>query len=306
MKHVDGIQDQDQPAMQINHLSKKYPSFALNDISLLIPKGYITGLIGPNGAGKSTLIRSIMGMIVPDSGQIVVNGRRLRSDDASYKEEIGFVSDENIFYEYLTLNQIIRMTSPFYKRWNSTRMDQLMRMFELPGRKKLKDCSKGMKMKFSIAMAMAHDPRILILDEPTAGLDPVFRRELLQLLSDFIQDETRSILFSTHNTDDLDRIADYITFIHRGRIVFSEGKDEIIDKYVIVKGSSDLLDPDVRKQFTGLKETPYGFEALSANRESAHKLFGDSVLYERPALEDIMYYTSKGDAVHESYRSPHS
>ncbi|UNK16587.1 ABC transporter ATP-binding protein [Paenibacillus sp. N3/727] len=294
------------PAIELQGISKNYDSFQLDDVSMIVPKGYITGLIGPNGAGKSTIIKMIMGMVVPDQGEIKMNGKRYTSDTGAFKEKIGYVSDENIFYDYLTLNQIIKMTAPFYKRWNDESLRQMMKMFQLPGNKKIKDCSKGMKMKFSIALAMARDPQILILDEPTAGLDPVFRRELLDLFSEYILDESRSILFSTHNTVDLDRIADYVTFINGGHVVFSDIKDEVIDHYVVIKGSTDLLDADIRNEFVGLREVAHGFEGLSPDRNRAVDLFGDRVLYERPTLEDIMYFTSKGEKRFEKSEAIHN
>lgn len=283
------------PAIELQGINKDYGHFQLKDVSMVVPKGYITGLIGPNGAGKSTIIKMIMGMVIPDQGEIKRNGQRYISDEGSFKETIGYVSDENIFYDFLTLNEIIKMTAPFYKTWNTEHLRQMMEVFQLSGNQKMRDCSKGMKMKFAIALAMARKPQILILDEPTAGLDPVFRRDLLDLFNEYILDESRSILFSTHNTDDLDRIADYVTFINRGRVVFSDIKDEIIDRYVVVKGNPELLDADIRQEFVGIRESDHGFEGLSSDRSRAVALFGDSVFYERPTLEDIMYFTSKGE-----------
>lgn len=306
MIHPAKMEARDIPALELKGLYKSYGSFRLDGISFSIPRGYITGLIGPNGAGKSTLIKMVMGMIVPDQGEIFMCGKRISTNEGAFREDIGYVSDENIFYDFLTLGEIIRMTAPFYKRWNEPKLRQLMNIFQLPEKKRLKDCSKGMKMKFSIAMAMARDPKLLILDEPTAGLDPVFRRELLQLFAEYIQDESRTILFSTHNTDDLDRIADYVTFLNQGKVVFSDSKDDVIDRYVIVKGSSELLDADTRQHFAGLRETAHGFEALSPDREGAVKLFDDSVLYERPSLEDIMYFTSRGEGLFGQSGSIHS
>ncbi|WP_435921135.1 ABC transporter ATP-binding protein [Paenibacillus sp. DYY-L-2] len=282
-------------AVEIKGLNKSYRGgFTMSDVSFSVPKGYISGLIGPNGAGKSTIIKAIMGMIIPDSGSISVLGREGGPQNGDYKEKIGYISDENIFYEYLTMEQMKRIIAPFYTDWDEELYRKYMDLFELSPRKKIKDCSKGMKMKYSIALALSHHPSLLIMDEPTAGLDPVFRRELLDLLGDYIQEEENTILFSTHLTTDLDRVADYVTFVHRGRVEFADSKDEVLERYLIVKGGRDLLDSDIRNELVGLRETEVGFEALARDRVQAQKLFGDKVLYQQPSLEDIMYFTAKG------------
>ncbi|MDU2242595.1 MAG: ABC transporter ATP-binding protein [Paenibacillus sp.] len=284
-------------ALEVEGLVKHYGSFALSGISFTVPQGYITGLIGPNGAGKSTVIKAIMGMVLPEEGRITVLNQPVTGNEGNYKQHIGYISDENIYYEYLTMEQMKRIVAPFYDRWDDALFNKYMDLFELPKRKKIKDCSKGMKMKFAIAMALAHHPTLLIMDEPTAGLDPVFRRELLDLLADYILDENNTILFSTHLTTDLDRVADYVTFLNRGKLVFSDSKDEVLEQYVIVKGSGELLDADVRRELIGVRETAVGFEALAKGREQAYALFGSNALLERPTLEEIMYYTAKGGKV---------
>lgn len=284
-------------ALEVKGLGKNYGNFALRNLSFSVPQGYITGLIGPNGAGKSTVIKTIMGMVLPEKGRISVLGQPVSGSEGSYKQYIGYISDENIYYEYLTMEQMKRIVAPFYERWDEALFTQYMELFELPKRKKIKDCSKGMKMKFAIALALAHHPTLLIMDEPTAGLDPVFRRELLDLLAEYILDENNTILFSTHLTTDLDRVADYVTFLNRGELVFSDSKDEVLEHYVIVKGSGELLDADVRRELVGVRETAVGFEALAKDRVKARALFGDNVLLERPTLEEIMYFTAKGGQV---------
>ncbi|MGG6311243.1 ABC transporter ATP-binding protein [Paenibacillus macerans] len=281
-------------ALEVEGLVKHYGHFSLSKLSFAVPKGYITGLIGPNGAGKSTVIKAIMGMVLPEEGRITVLGKSVAGNDGNYKQQIGYISDENIFYEYLTMEQMKRVVAPFYERWDETLFTKYMELFELPKRKKIKDCSKGMKMKFAIALALSHHPSLLIMDEPTAGLDPVFRRELLDLLADYILDENNTILFSTHLTTDLDRVADYVTFLNRGELVFADSKDEVLERYVIVKGSGELLDADVRRELIGIRETAVGFEALAKDREQALSLFGVNALFERPTLEEIMYFTAKG------------
>ncbi len=285
-------------AVEVNGLSKSYSGYKMNDISFPVPRGYITGLIGPNGAGKSTIIKAIMGMVVPDEGTITVLGQNAGAMEGMYKQEIGYISDENIFYEYMSLEQMKRIIAPFYTKWDEDLYLKYMDLFELPSRKKIKDCSKGMKTKYSIALALSHHPSLLIMDEPTAGLDPVFRRELLDLLAEYILEEENTILFSTHLTTDLDRVADYVTFVNRGRLIFSDNKDEVLERYIIIKGGKELLDGDIRKEMIGLRETEVGFEGLSGNRDQAKTLFGEKVIYQAPTLEDIMYFTAKGGKQH--------
>lgn len=281
-------------AIEVREISKRVEGFSLDKVSFAVPKGYISGLIGPNGAGKSTLIKMVMGMVVPDQGNITIHGKRAGIEGAEYRQEIGYVSDENIYYETLTLEQMKEIYRPFYPRWDEQQFREYLDRFELSSKKKIKDCSKGMKTKYALALALSHHPSLLIMDEPTAGLDPVFRRELLDLLAEFIQDENRTVLFSTHLTTDLDKVADYITFIHRGRLVFSETKDEVLERYLIVKGSKELLDSDTRKEFVGLRETDFGFEGLAGDSNRIKAMFGSRALYHQPALEDIMYFTAKG------------
>lgn len=281
-------------AIEVTGVSKSYGNYKLTDVTFGVPKGYITGLIGPNGAGKSTIIKMIMGMVKPENGSISIFGNVASPDNGKYREEIGYVSDENIYYDSLSMGRMKQIIAPFYSNWDEDAYTKYMTLFELPARKKIKDCSKGMKMKFSIAMALSHHPSLLIMDEPTAGLDPVFRRELLDLLSEYIMDEEKTVLFSTHLTTDLDRVADYITFLHGGRLVLTDTKDDVLERYLLVKGASNLLDSDLRSELVGVRETAVGFEGLARERNKAMELFGDHALYQQPTLEDIMYFTVKG------------
>ncbi|QLG43077.1 ABC transporter ATP-binding protein [Paenibacillus sp. E222] len=285
-------------AIELRNLSKTYPLFKLDQITLDVKQGYITGLIGPNGAGKSTLINLITGLIRPDSGSIKTLGKEMPAQEVNVKEGIGIVSDECFYYEHLTIREMKSMIAPFYKKWDEKQFNNYLEQFELSPKKKIEELSKGMKIKFSLAIALSHDAELLIMDEPTSGLDPVFRRELLDLLADMIQDETRSIIFSTHITTDLERIADYITFINKGKIVFNEAKDDVLERYIIVKGDMKLLDADTRGQFVGIRETAVGFEGLADNRAEAERLFGNYALLHRPSLEDLIYFTAKGERHH--------
>lgn len=283
--------------IQLDHLSKSYDRFELRDISLSIKQGFITGLIGPNGAGKTTLIKMLMGMTYPDQGAITIFGQNNQQYQAANKDRIGYVSDENIYYEHLTVKQMKKLIAPFYTRWNEDTYVKFLELFKLPPGKKIKDLSKGMKIKFSLAIALSHGAELLIMDEPTSGLDPIFRRELLELLSEHIQDDKKSILFSTHNTTDLDRIADYIVFMSEGRIIFNEMRESLTEQYLLVKGGKELLDRDVRRWFIGIRESGLGFEGLMGNRAEGERYFKDIAICENPTLEEIMYFTVKGSEV---------
>ncbi|MGG1637981.1 ABC transporter ATP-binding protein [Paenibacillus sp. FSL K6-3182] len=285
-------------AIELRNLTKTYNQFTVDNVSLDVKKGYITGLIGPNGVGKSTLIKMMLGMIRPDSGSVKILGCSMPEHEVDIKQRIGIVSDDCFYYEHLTIRDMKEMIAPFYKKWSNTKFNGLLEQFELSPKKKIDELSKGMKIKFSLAVALSHEAELLIMDEPTSGLDPVFRRELLDLLGDMMQDERNTIIFSTHITTDLDRIADYITFINRGKLVFNESKDEVFERYAIVKGDLQLLDSDIRSNFIGIRETDVGFEGLVNNRQDALQLFGNYVVFDKPSLEDIIYYTAKGGRIH--------
>lgn len=280
--------------LEINKLRKNYKDFALKDISFSLQRGYIMGFIGPNGAGKSTTIKLIMNLLKKDGGDIRIFGLDPAKQERKIKNRIGFVYDENYFYEDLTVNEMKSVIAPFYSLWDEGAFKRYVKDFELPVNKKLKELSKGMKMKFSMAIALSHNAELLIMDEPTSGLDPVVRSELMDILSYLIQDENKGIFFSTHITSDLSRVADYITFLNQGEIIFSTAKDEVMEKYGIVKGGKELLDMDTRKYFSGIRENQFGFEALTPDKNATRKVFGDRVVIEKPTLDDIMvYYTRR-------------
>ncbi|WP_054955165.1 ABC transporter ATP-binding protein [Paenibacillus dakarensis] len=290
-------------AIELHNLSKAYSLFKVDQVSLNVKKGYITGLIGPNGAGKSTLIKMMLGMIRPDSGSITILGREMPGDEVDIKQRVGIVSDDCFYYDHLTIRDTKNMIAPFYQKWNEQKFNSYLDQFELSNKMKVQNLSKGMKVKLALAIALSHEAELLIMDEPTSGLDPIFRREMLDLLTDMMQDEKNTILFSTHITTDLDRIADYITFINRGQTVFNEAKEDLFEKYAIVKGDVQLLDSDIRKMFLGLRETSVGFEGLVSNKPEAEMLFGHYAVLEEPSLEDIMYFTTRGGRVDASFAS---
>ncbi|MBV1817230.1 MAG: ABC transporter ATP-binding protein [Clostridiaceae bacterium] len=276
--------------LEVNNLSKEFNNFTLDNISFRLEPGYIMGFIGPNGAGKSTTIKLIMNLINKSGGEIKVFGLDHIEHEKEIKDRIGFVYDESHYYENLTIKQMKSIVSGFYSKWDDNIFNRYMREFNLNPKSKIKTLSKGMKTKFSLAVALSHNADLIIMDEPTSGLDPIFRREILDILHNIIQDEHKSIFFSTHITTDLEKVADYITFINNGKMVFSRPKDEILDNYAMVKGGTDLLNSDTRNQFIGLRETSVGFEGLTDNIDNIKKIFKDEVLIERATLEDIMFY----------------
>lgn len=279
--------------LEVKNLGKHFGTFSLEGIHLTVKKGFITGFIGPNGAGKSTTIRCIMNLTRPSQGEVKLFGKTHDANTEEIKQRIGFVNDENFFYGHLSLEQNKKLIAPFYEMWDEELFAHYIEHFELPRMKKVDHLSKGMKMKFSLAMALSHEPELIIMDEPTSGLDPVFRRELLELLQDIIQDEEKAVFFSTHITQDLEKVADYITFLDNGKIVASEEKDALMDQYAVVKGPTEWLTPERRHILDGLKETDIGFEGLLANKQQLAGVENPKVLLEQPTLEDIMFYTVK-------------
>ncbi|MBU3073647.1 ABC transporter ATP-binding protein [Clostridium estertheticum] len=281
--------------LEIKNLNKSYKDFTLDNLTFNVERGSIMGFIGPNGSGKSTTIKLIMNLIKKNSGDINIFGLDNIKHNKEIKQKIGFVYDENYFYEELNIIEMKNILRPFYKSWNDTLFEKYIKEFELPKKNKIKNLSKGMKMKFSLALALCHNAELIIMDEPTSGLDPVFRSELIDILYNVIQDENVSIFFSTHITTDLEKIADYITFINKGKLVFSRTKDEIIENYGMVKGSKELLDNDIRREFVSIKENSFGFEALTKDITKAREIFKGRGIIEKASLEDIMVYTVRGN-----------
>lgn len=280
--------------LEVNNLSKNYKDFSLKDVNFKLERGYIMGFIGQNGAGKTTTIKLIMNLINRKSGQIKIFGLDNIKNEKEVKEKIGFVYDETYCYEDLSLTGMKNIISRFYKNWDDNAFNKYIADFNLPKDKKIKELSKGMKIKYSLAIALSHRAELIIMDEPTSGLDPVFRSELLEILSSIIQDENKSVFFSTHITTDLEKVADYITFINDGKIVFSDSKDSILEKYKIVKGDNSLINEDTKKVFLGIKQNSFGFNALTDDEEKVKNMIGKNLVFEKASLEDIMVYTVRG------------
>ena len=283
--------------LEVRGLEKSYEGFTLRGVSFSLPRGYIMGLIGPNGAGKTTTIRLILGLARPDRGEIRALGLDASTGGAAIRSRIGFVHEAPSFYLHLTVAGLASIVARFYPRWDAGLFRRLAWEFQLPPGKRVYALSRGMRTKLALALALSHDAELLVLDEPTSGLDPVFRRELLERLSAYIQDGNRSVLFSTQITSDLERVADYITFIQDGQLVFSATRDEVKDRWGLVKGGLELLDERHRRFFRGIETSAFSFTAVTDDVEAARRRFsGRDVVIEQASLEDVMFYLSKARA----------
>ena len=281
-------------ALELSHITKDYGSFRLDDISFSLPGGAILGLIGENGAGKTTTIKCILNLIHRDAGEIRVLGQDNLAQERAIKEDLGVVLDESVFHDSLRPRDVDRIMARLYKGWDSALFARYCGKFSLPNEKTIKEFSKGMKMKLSIAAALAHHPRLLILDEATSGLDPVAREEILDEFLDFIQDEEHSVLLSSHITSDLEKCADYIVYLHRGRVALQGGKDELLESYGrLVCSRSDLerVDPAL---LHGTRISQFSCEALVKNRRDFARRY-PSLTVDPVTLEEIMVFTVRGD-----------
>lgn len=276
--------------IEFHNVTKKFQNFSIDNINLQIKQGYTTGFIGANGSGKSTMIKLMMNLLQPDSGEVSVFGLDYTDNEKQIKNRIGFVYDSNIYYESLNLKDISKIVAPAYSAWDKNQFKTYVNRFELPMNKSIKNFSKGMQMKASIAIALSHDADLIIMDEPTAGLDPTFRRELLDIFQEIMVNEEKSIFFSTHTTTDLERFADYIVMIDQGEIILNKPIDELRERYVLVKGNVELLDRDTETYFVSIERSKGIFEALSDGVEEVQQVFGNQVVIEKASLEEIMFH----------------
>ena len=279
----------DTNAIAIKGLTKRYKDFALEDLTLNLPYGCVLGLVGENGAGKSTTIRLIMDAVGRDAGTVEVLGADNQGPDfLRVKEDVGVVLDETFFPEVLTAVQVGKIMADTYKNWDQGAYEGWLQRLELPQKKKLKDYSRGMTMKLGIAAALSHHPRLLLLDEATGGLDPMVREELLEVFADFAAEDGHAVLLSSHIVSDLERICDYIAFLHRGRLVLCEEKDVLLDTYGILKCTREQLSNIPEEAIHGKRVGAYGVEALVERELIPHGLTVD-----RANLEDIILYLVK-------------
>ena len=280
--------------LEIKDLCKSYGDFALEDVNLTLPGGSILGLIGENGAGKTTTIKCILNLVRRDAGTITLMGYDNLTQERQAKAEVGVVLDECFFHDTLRPRDIHTILCRVYSDWDRALYQSYLSKFQLPEGKFIKEFSRGMKMKLSLAAALAHQPRLLILDEATAGLDPVVRDEILDEFLSFICDEDHAILISSHITSDLEKAADYITYIHEGKIVLSEAKDDILDRYGRVGCSAADLRAIDPSDLLRVRKGSFGCEALVTDRGAFHKKY-PKLMVEKIHLEDIMLFVGKGE-----------
>ena len=280
-------------SIEIRGLCKSYGDFALDRVDLTLPGGAIMGLIGENGAGKTTTIKCILNLIRRDAGEITLMGHDNRAEERLAKAEIGVVMDECFFHDTLRPRDIDRILAPVYSHWDSALFGSYLDKFRLPEKKFVKEFSRGMKMKLSLAAALAHRPRLLILDEATAGLDPVVRDEILDEFLGFICDEDHAILLSSHITSDLEKVADYITYLHEGQVILSAAKDDILDRYGRVGCTAGQLAGLPPSELVRVRRGQFGCEALVADR-AAFRRAHPELPVDRVTLDDIMVFIGRG------------
>ena len=278
--------------LEIRGLCKNFETFKLQNVDITLEEGYIMGFIGRNGAGKSTTIKTTLNLMNSDGGTVKLCGLEMPKDEIEIKNQVGYVLGGVDFYPEAKIGHITNVTKSFYREWNESLYKELCDRFEIDQNKKFKQLSAGMKVKYSLAIAMSHNPKLLILDEPTSGLDPAARDDLVLLFQEFIEDGKHSILFSTHITSDLEKCADYITYIKQGQILASADKDTFRTSYISVAGKKDQLTPDAQSKIIGLHEHQLGFEGLMKSEDKALASAGGFEISE-PSLEDIMIHIER-------------
>lgn len=277
--------------LDITNLCKKYKGFELEHLSLKLPKGFIMGLVGKNGAGKSTTIKSIMNML-DFQGEILVNGYDNIMHEKQVKQTVGVVVDLPFFPTIFTLEQVEKYVGAFYENWDRDAYYKFLDKFGLSYRKKVSELSRGMGVKLQLAVALSHKAELLLLDEPTSGLDPVARDELMDILLEYIQDSENSVLFSTHISADLEKIADYVTVISSGKLFFTGEKDTLMEKYAIIKGDYKHVSAELEKDFIGTRRYGDSFEAM-VSREKYALLDARLFQVENAKIDDILIYAER-------------
>jgi ABC-2 type transport system ATP-binding protein len=283
-------------ALEVRGVSKKYPKsdFRLSDISFSLPAGSIMGFVGENGAGKTTTIGCILNTLIKDSGFVKVFGKEMTDASTDIRNDIGVVYDSSVFPEHLTAVKISSAMRHMFSKWDDTLFKDYLRKFDLPENKTIKTYSRGMTMKLAVAAALSHRPKLLVLDEATTGLDPIIRDDILEVFLDFVQDENNSILLSSHIISDLERIADYVTFIHEGSIVFSEKKDDLIYGYGMMRCKASQFAGIDKQDMLAFRKFDYQVDVLVADRRAVEKKYCDIVV-DDATIEEIMITLVKGE-----------
>jgi len=283
--------------LEVSNLSKTFKGFSIDSISFNLPAGAIMGFVGQNGAGKTTTIRLILNMLKRNSGVIKLFGLNNIKSELEIKQNLGVIFDDFFFIETWKIKDIEDAIKEFYKLWDSKLYRQYLDKFNLPSGKMIKDLSRGMKIKLMLAVAMSHNAKLLILDEPTSGLDPVARNELMDIFKEYIANGDRSILFSTHITSDLEKVADYITLIDHGRLFYSGNTNELINSYLIVRGSPDVLSTELKENIIGLTINQSVFVGMI--KSSMLPNIPKEIVTGIPTIDEILIYISKGTYKYE-------
>lgn len=285
-------------ALNLNNVSKKYKNsnFYLDNISFSVPSGSIMGFVGENGAGKTTTIGCILNTLSIDSGSIQILGKEINNTNTKLKEEIGIVYDGDNFPSYLSAGQISNIMSGIYTKWDESLFQSFLNRFKLNEKQKIEKYSKGMTMKLAIAVALSHHPKLLILDEATSGLDPIMRDEILDIFLDFVSSEEHSILLSSHITSDLEKIADYITFIHDGKIILSDKKDNLIYDYAILRCSEKQFDEIYKDDIISYQKKDYQVNVL-VNNKRKQKIKYPNIIIDNPKIDEIMLLLVRGEHI---------
>ena len=282
-----------QNILEVRDLGRSYVNFRLEHISFSIAGGTIMGLVGENGAGKSTIIRGILGLIRRECGEVLFCGEPLNTDSVAMKEQIGVVFDSLCFSPELTVEKAGKICRSIYSNWDEVYFQELLQQFSLLPKQKVKELSRGMSMKLSLVLAFAPHPKLLILDEPTSGLDPVVRDDLLDLFLEFVQDEEHAILISTHITSDLEKVADYVTFLHAGKLLLSKPKDELLWQYGILRCGEALFQKLESSEVLAWRKKDYSYDVLVPDREAILRKYPEAVI-DQVTMDEILLLYVKG------------
>lgn len=280
--------------LQLENVSRSYPDFRLENITFKLPKGTIMGFIGENGSGKTTTLKLILNLITLEQGSITVFEKDYYVKEQEIKQEVSVILGDLSFYQALRINDIKKIMVGMQSNFKTTIFDSYLKRLNVPQNKSVKELSKGMKMKVAIALALAHQPKLLLLDEPTSGLDPIVRNEILEIFRDFVSDGEHSILFSSHITTDIEAVADYVTFIHHGKILFIEEKDRLLETHKIAKLTKEQFERLNLEDVINYTSYAYGYTALIKNTQAFQRKYPE-VLVESCSLEQIMVYYVRGE-----------